>query len=255
MNSEISAKGSDFFDVLRLHTNARIGLGRFGQGLPSQHALDYQRCHALARDAVHKQLDAESLARALDATVLKSRAIDRAQYLQRPDLGRRLDPQDREALAKRNYDVAIVVGDGLSAVAVERNVIAFLAELSPLIAGLSVAPMTIVLQARVAVGDEVAERLGARIALMLLGERPGLSSPDSLGAYLTFAPCVGRRDDERNCVSNIRPEGLPPLAAAKTIAWLIRQAMSLKATGITLKDESDLKHAMPLEQPGAAIQG
>ncbi|ATE66294.1 ethanolamine ammonia-lyase subunit EutC [Rhizorhabdus dicambivorans] len=239
MTSDVENRTPDIFEPLRALTSARIGLGRFAQGVPSVHSLDFQRCHALARDAVHQQLDVESMADVLNAAVLHSRAADRAQYLQRPDLGRRLDSTSAKALSQGHYDLAVVIGDGLSSTAVQHHVPALLEALLPLVADLALSPINIVLQARVAVADEVGERLGAKLVLMLLGERPGLSSSDSLGAYLTFAPKVGRRDHERNCVSNIRPEGLPPVRAAHTIGWLIRQALSLGATGIALKDGSD----------------
>jgi ethanolamine ammonia-lyase small subunit len=230
-------------------TAARIALGRAGCSLPTAAVLRFDVAHALARDAVHQALDVESLAacwRQMSGTevvVVQSRATDRHTYLQRPDLGRRLDATSMSALSAQpvpgtSVDLAIVIADGLSAPAVNAHALPLVGALLPLLNGLRIAPPIIALQGRVALGDEVGALLKAGLVLVLLGERPGLSSPDSLGAYLTFAPRLGRLDAERNCVSNIRNDGLAPELAAEKLAWLIRAALARRLTGIDLKDES-----------------
>lgn len=237
----------DPWQALAGHTQARIALGRAGNGLPTREVLQFGLAHAQARDAVHLPLDAAALmaelgAQGLDVVAVASRAADRRDYLQRPDLGRRLNGDGQAVLAARGgagCALAIVIGDGLSALAVQRQAAATVAALLPLLGDLPLGPLVVARQARVALADEVGELLGARLALMLLGERPGLSSPDSLGAYLTYAPRVGRMDSERNCVSNIRPEGLPPAQAARKLAWLIHATLARQLTGVALKDDSD----------------
>ncbi|WP_018700509.1 ethanolamine ammonia-lyase subunit EutC [Amorphus coralli] len=234
-------------------TPARIALGRSGAGLPTDEVLRFSLAHAQARDAVHTRFDAEMLARTLadglprDAPRplrVASQAVDRALYLRRPDLGRRLDADGarilNEAATGTSCDLAIVVGDGLSSTAVSENAAPLLAALRPHLdrLDLTVAPLVIATGARVALGDAIGEQLGARMVLVLIGERPGLSSPDSLGAYLTFAPKPGRSDAERNCVSNIRPGGLSADAAAFRIAWLIEAGFRVGLTGVGLKDHS-----------------
>ncbi|MBC8056261.1 MAG: ethanolamine ammonia-lyase subunit EutC [Rhizobiales bacterium] len=223
-------------------------------GLPTQESLRFGWAHAMARDAVHAALDADALEAKLrrqDWRVerVQSRAPDRASYLRRPDLGRQLDRADAERLRLAagtllhgaGCDVCIVVGDGLSSLAVERHAAPLLAALRPhLPESTRFAPVVIASQARVALSDEAGEAFGARLAVMLIGERPGLSSPDSLGIYLTHTPRRGRSDAERNCISNVRPEGLSYDAAAFKLAWLMRAALRLGQTGISLKDESDL---------------
>jgi len=221
-------------------TQARIGLGRSGDALPTAPLLEFQAAHSRARDAVHGAADFASLAAALAPhPVLRvhSQAADRATYLRRPDLGRRLG--EHASLRQAGRPVALVIADGLSATAVQSHAVPLirkLAEVSP--ERWQGAPAAIALQARVALGDEVGERLGAQLVLVLIGERPGLSSPDSLGCYLTFAPRVGRTDAERNCVSNIRPQGLGYEAAARRIDWLAAAALARGLTGVALKDES-----------------
>ena len=181
---------------------------------------------------------------ALDVIVVHSQAGDRLRYLQRPDLGRRLNEAGVAALGKQPgpCDLAIVIADGLSATAVQVHALPLVQALLPLLDELQVAPLVIAEQGRVALGDEIGALMGARLVLILLGERPGLSSPDSLGAYLTFAPQVGRLDAERNCVSNIRDGGLPPALAARKLAWLVRAALACRLTGVGLKDESEAKN-------------
>ncbi|CAO4172239.1 ethanolamine ammonia-lyase subunit EutC [Methylorubrum populi] len=229
---------NEAFDRLRRLTPARVGLGRAGQGLPTESMLEFQLAHARAQDAVRAELDLARLGRELPHPflVVESAAGNRATYLQRPDLGRRLSESVLD-LPRGGCDLAIVLGDGLSATAVEAHAPPLLAALLPMLAGWTVSPVIVARQARVALGDPIGERLGARCVLMLIGERPGLSAADSLGAYLTWNPIPGRRDSERNCVSNIRTrDGLHPLAAADKILWLLNEARRLSATGIVLKD-------------------
>ena len=232
---------------LRRHTPARIALGRSGAALPTHEVLRFAAAHAQARDAVHVALDVAALQADLSkagwaSTVVHSRAASRTVYLRRPDFGRRLAPDSADALqatAAGPVDLAIVLGDGLSAVALQRHALPVLQALRAALDGrLTLAPPVIATQARVALGDEIGALLQARLVLVLLGERPGLSSPDSLGAYLTHAPQVGCHDAQRNCVSNIRPEGLPPAVAAQRLAWLATEALRRRLTGVGLKDDS-----------------
>ncbi len=237
------APPGDPWTVLRRHTPARISLGRAGTSLPTAEVLRFAAAHALARDAVHTPLDVAMLqadlrAHGLDAVALASRAGSRVEYLMRPDLGRQLAPGSVDALqGEAAADLCIVIADGLSAVAAQTHAVPLVAALRNL--GVATSRLVVATQARVALGDEIGERLGAPMVLVLLGERPGLSSPDSLGAYLTWAPRVGRADSERNCVSNIRPQGLTVPEAAARIAWLVGEAQRRRVTGIELKDGSE----------------
>jgi ethanolamine ammonia-lyase small subunit len=240
---------------LRRLTAARIALGRSGVSLPTAEWLRFSQAHATARDAVHGVFDAVALAQAMHAELgvpvvcVRSAAADRGTYLRRPDLGRRLDADAHARLAALpaiERDVVVVVGDGLSPAAATAHAPPLLRALAPRLAaqGQRLDAVVVAEQARVALGDEIGAALRARAVLVLIGERPGLSSPDSLGAYLTWNPQPGRSDAERNCVSNIRPAGLPPAAAAARLAWLLGAARRLGATGIGLKDESD-RPALP----------
>ncbi len=239
----------DPWSALRQHTPARIALGRSGASLPTHEVLAFALAHAQARDAVHTAFDAETIVQALDALGLAnltvdSAAPDRATYLRRPDLGRRLSEASRarlESQTRKPVDLAIVVADGLSSTAVHAHAARLIQALLPLVRAQdwTLAPVAVASQARVALGDEVGALLGARLVLLLVGERPGLSSPDSLGAYLTFAPRVGLTDAARNCVSNIRSEGLSYEQAAFKLVWLAREALRLGESGVALKDESD----------------
>lgn len=239
----------DPWAALAARTPSRIGLGRAGVSLPTREVLAFGLAHAQARDAVHGEMDRERLMAdlaglGLAAAAVESRAVDRALYLARPDLGRRLSEasiSSLDTLRRGPVDLAIVIGDGLSAAAVNRNAVPLVAALIPPLTrmGLTLAPVTVAKGARVALGDEIAPLLGARLVLVLIGERPGLSSPDSLGAYLTYDAKPGRNDAERNCVSNIRPEGLVPERAGAKLTWLIEAALSRRLTGVGLKDESD----------------
>ena len=229
-------------------TPARIGLGRAGSGLGTGETLRIALAHAQARDAVHAALDEVALANelkalGLDSITVASRAAGRASYLLRPDLGRSLDAASRTALeakAGAGCDIALVIADGLSASAVSTQAAGFLAAFLPLARHhhWSLSPAVIVSQGRVAIGDEIGAVLGARLTLLLIGERPGLSSPDSLGLYITYAPRPGRSDGERNCVSNIHGAGLSPTEAAARAAWLIDAALARGLSGVALKDES-----------------
>ncbi|MEO6018324.1 MAG: ethanolamine ammonia-lyase subunit EutC [Polaromonas sp.] len=250
---------------LRRFTAARIALGRAGISLPTQPQLAFQLAHAQARDAVHLALDVDQLLQDVrdanllpgtECVVLDSAAASRLQYLQRPDLGRRLNHASVERLKSlpgaspaSRPDVAFVLADGLSALAVAQNAVPLLVSVMRLMStdNYRVAPLVIVRQGRVAVGDEVAALLGARLVVLLIGERPGLSSPDSLGAYLTWAPAVGLTDASRNCISNIRPAGLNFDDAADKIRYLVTEMMRREVSGVALKDESQAPGA--LDQP------
>jgi ethanolamine ammonia-lyase small subunit len=243
-------RGSDdAWSFLRGATAARIALGRTGDSLPTWRVLEFQMAHALAQDAVHEALDAEALARELAAfapLIVTSRAETRQEYLQRPDLGRVLAEDSQRALTRSSYDISIVAADGLSARATAAHAPTLIRALQPYFHDLRLAPLVIATQARVALGDEVAAALGASLVIMLIGERPGLTSADSLGAYLTYAPRAGvTRDAERNCVSNIRPDGLPIEDAARLIASLVRLALTRKLTGIALKQDEALALMAP----------
>lgn len=250
---------------LRRYTDARIALGRAGHSLPTAAQLAFQLAHAQARDAVHLAFDALGTAQALqgqglETLLLHSAAPDRASYLQRPDLGRRLAEASRRTVAEwrasqgeggaARFDLAFVVADGLSALAVHTSAQALLSatlarlQADPLCRW-RLAPVALVSQGRVAVGDEVGERLGADAVVVLIGERPGLSSPDSLGVYLSWAPRVGLTDAQRNCISNVRPAGLSVDAAAEQLHCLLSLARARRLTGVGLKDEAE--EVAPLE--------
>jgi ethanolamine ammonia-lyase small subunit len=227
---------------LRDFTNARVGLERAGSSVVTKEVLAFQMAHAAARDAVHHPLDMtaftmECESRGWPVVVAHSMAVDRPTYLRRPDLGRRLGV-DLPTSAKR-VDLSIVVADGLSALAVQRHALPLLDVLIPMLdgEGWSRATLTLVEQGRVAIGDEIGQRWKAAIVLVLIGERPGLSSPDSLGAYLTWNPMPGRTDAERNCISNIRPEGLGYQQAAARIFRLLMEARTRQITGVALKEQ------------------
>ncbi|AXC14266.1 Ethanolamine ammonia-lyase light chain [Acidisarcina polymorpha] len=233
---------------LRRFTRARIALGRSGDSLPTAGLLDLGLAHAMARDAVHADLDTHRIAGQLKAAglvsvSLRSAATDRACYLRRPDLGRRLDDRSREQirsqLAAHPPTVVFIIADGLSAVAPERYAVPVILAVRELEPDWFVGPIFIAEQARVALGDEVGELLEAEIAVILIGERPGLSAADSLGIYLTYAPRVGRSDAQRNCISNVRGEGLSPDDAARTLHYLMIQARRLRLSGVGLKDDRE----------------
>lgn len=240
----------DFWDDLRRATPAHIALGRIGDGLPTQRALEFQLAHARARDAVRAALDPAPLLDALapwTPLLVESQAKTRKIFLQRPDLGRLLAAESAARLVQGDFDVTIVLADGLSAHAVETEAV----PLCRILFGsraFSFAPPVVALRARVALGDEIAERQGARLVIMLIGERPGLSACDSLGAYITFHPRPGAtRDAERNCVSNIRQGGLAREEAARRILAIMALARAMKLTGTQLKEDAALSLAPPQE--------
>ena len=245
---------------LRSFTNARLALGRAGDSLPTNEVLEFALAHAQARDAVHKTLDVESIARDLKASgfesiSVQSAARDRAEYLCRPDLGRKLSDTSRSLLdryhpehsegstssneSRREAPSAFfIIADGLSAIAPVRHAVPVLHEITGRLEGWRIAPIIIATQARVALGDEIGEFLNAEMTIMLIGERPGLSSPDSLGIYLTYKPHIGCTDADRNCISNVRPEGLSYEAASHKLHYLMTAARRLGNSGVALKDES-----------------
>jgi ethanolamine ammonia-lyase small subunit len=233
---------------LRDLTPARVGLGRTGASMPTQALLDFTLDHARARDAVHAAFDAPGIIAGLgdlglEAFDVRSHAGDRKEYLRRPDLGRTLDQASKHLLVSRNSGacrLAVVIGDGLSPAAVNAHALQIVRNLVPRLAadGIEIGGAAVATNARVALGDEIGAMLGARMIVMLIGERPGLSASDSLGAYLTFAPRPGLTDAERNCVSNIHGAGLGYDEAAFRIAWLIREGLAREITGVALKDES-----------------
>jgi ethanolamine ammonia-lyase small subunit len=234
-----SGDPADPFARLRSTTPARIGLGRAGDALPTAALLAFQAAHSRARDAVHAMVDFDRLATTLSphrCLTLRSRAPDRAVYLRRPDLGRRVAPDDLAQLHSEHgdWDAVFVVADGLSA-AVERHAAAVLEQTLLRLPNWKIAPIVLARQARVALGDEVGAVIGARMVAVLIGERPGLSVADSLGVYLTWAPRIDCTDAQRNCISNIHAEGMSPDEAADTLAWLMSAARSRRLTGVELK--------------------
>lgn len=253
MSDEIIPERGDLWRQLRTLTPARIALGRAGTSLPTAAQLDFQYAHAQARDAVHLPMDVASLTelihgQGLVTQALHSSAADRNTYLQRPDLGRRLDSASVEQLRAfaekqgQGFDLSVVIADGLSSLAVQRHAPPMLQRISELAAGegWTLAPIALVEQGRVAVADEVAELLGARMVVIMIGERPGLSSPDSLGLYFTYAPRVGLNDASRNCISNVRLEGLSYAMAAHKLLYLMREACVRQLSGVNLKDEAQI---------------
>jgi ethanolamine ammonia-lyase small subunit len=230
----------------RAATPARIGLDRCGDGLSTSALLDFQLAHADARDAVHGVVEFERLAALIEPTrpVLRvhSAARDRAVYLRRPDLGRRLDADSRARLdqARRDqaYDVVFVICDGLSSAAINDHAVPLLDACLGLIPSWNVAPIVLAAQARVALGDEVCVALDARLCVVLIGERPGLSVANSLGVYLTWSPRIGHRDADRNCISNIHAAGLGYGLAAEKLVWLMTQARRLGLSGVALKEDA-----------------
>lgn len=253
MNTENSIQQTivqpDPWAELKAFTAARIALGRTGTAEPLQAMLQFRLAHAFARDAVYAVLDRDTLLQELQALqqavfLLHTQAGNRQEYLQYPDHGRRLNEQSIAQLKEFNstgYDVCLVLADGLSATAVNTHAVPLVKLLLPLFekAGLSVAPVCLVQEGRVAIGDETGSLLKAKLVAVLIGERPGLSSPDSLGVYITYQPAPGLTDETRNCISNIRPEGLNYTAAAEKILYLINESLRLQISGVALKDNGD----------------
>jgi len=239
----------DHLTPLKEFTAARIAIGRSGVSIPTKQSLQFNLAHAHARDAVYSELDFDTLTESLkqlDLPVLHlhSKAEDRAEYLQRPDLGRKLKKTSANQLKENagEYDVVIIIADGLSATAVNEHTVKLLQLLLPMLAfaKLKLAPVCLVGQGRVAVGDKIGHLLNAKLSVMLIGERPGLSAADSIGAYLTYDPKPGLTDDSRNCISNIRAQGLPAKLAAEKIFYLVQEAFRLKLSGVGLKDNQGL---------------
>jgi len=238
----------DPWGSLRSYTDARIALGRTGVSIPLKENLEFRLAHAYARDAVYGSLLINDLLDGLKSfklpvLQLQTRCTNRSEYLQRPDWGRKLNVASRDILqsmSSQTYDVAIIVADGLSAVAINQHLLPFLELLIPLLHknNYSIAPISIVQQARVAIADEVGSMLNARLTLILIGERPGLTSPNSMGAYITYNPQIGLTDERRNCISNIRPEGLRYEVAVEKIMYLIKQSINLRMSGVALKDNA-----------------
>jgi ethanolamine ammonia-lyase small subunit len=236
---------------LRQLTPARVGLGRAGASLPTSALLAFTLDHARARDAVHAVFDVPAITAGLRDLGLQAFGVSRKEYLGRPDLGRTLDPASRDLLESHHSGscrLAVVIGDGLSPSAVNAHAVELVRGLVPRLAENEIAidQAVVASGARVALGDEIGAVLGARMIVMLIGERPGLSAPDSLGAYLTFAPRAGLTDEKRNCVSNIHAAGLGYDEAASRIAWLVREGLSRGITGVALKDESGLQTAQQI---------
>ena len=232
---------------LRHITEARIGLPRAGSSLSTQEVLRFDLDHARARDAVHLPFDAEAMVRGVTernsaCLSVQSNVRDRTEYLQRPDRGRRLNQRSQETLiaAAGNFDLALVIADGLSTCGVHENALPLLDACLPYVRqqAWALAPVVVATQARVALGDEIGQLLGTRLVAVLIGERPGLSSADSMGIYLTFGPRIGRTDAERNCISNVRKGGLDPERAAQLLVHLASRALQLELSGVQLKDDS-----------------
>lgn len=249
------------WEGLKAFTDARIALGRAGHSIPTNKLLEFQLGHAQARDAVHVPLDSvkvdielraklkhlicfPQLFKSSKPLLLKSKAIDRINYLQRPDLGRIISEKSHDLLKKYSakYDVAICIVDGLSSKAIDVNASPFLDKLLRAMqkTDFSYAPLTICSEGRVAIGDYISEILGAKIVIVLIGERPGLSSPDSMGVYLTFNPAIGCNDAQRNCISNIRRAGLSYEEAVEKCLYLINESNRLGFSGVNLKERIDM---------------
>jgi ethanolamine ammonia-lyase small subunit len=250
----------DAWQTLNHATSARIALGRCGASLPTGEVLRFALAHAQARDAVHAPLDIERVSAEIGALgygtiTAHSRVRDRQEYLQRPDLGRRLSEESARRLAThaagQGCDLAFLIADGLSSYAIAQGALPFMREMKTLLAplGWRLGDVTIASHGRVALGDEVGAALGAGMVAVLIGERPGLSSPDSMGIYLTYAPRPGCLDSARNCISNVRRQGLDYPQAARKLLWLMQRARALKLTGVALKDESDAALLIPAAAP------
>lgn len=232
---------------LKSFTTARVALGRAGGSLSTEDLLRFKKDHALAKDAVWATLNLDKMQeglqkRSLEVICLESQAADRQQYIKRPDFGRRLNEASVEKLKggiNSSYDISISITDGLSALAVERHALPLLHHLIPLFSAFTIAPIALVREGRVAISDEVGFYCQSQVSIILIGERPGLSSPDSLGIYMTYHPQVGNTDERRNCISNIREEGLPYAYAAQKLSFLVRESLHRKISGVDLKDTFD----------------
>jgi ethanolamine ammonia-lyase small subunit len=239
--------GRDDWYALAGFTPARVALGRAGNGLPTRRVLEFQLAHARARDAVRAPFDAAAVAKALaPAVLLETRAENRLAYLMNPNLGRALAPSARVRLTPGTFDGVLVIADGLSATAIHAHGAALARYIFARTPEIAWAPTAIVRNGRVAVGDAVAQALGVDFAVVMIGERPGLSAADSVGLYLTLAPRAGvTKDADRNCISNVRPGGLALDAAAHRLGWLISQARKLGLSGVALKEDAPEAARLP----------
>ncbi len=255
-----NSKTIDPWEELKSFTDARIALGRCGVAPPLEATLDFRFAHARARDAVHQPFEWERMFEAFQplckTLVIASQATDRFEFLTRPDKGRRLDDSSLASLKSAaseadSPDVCIVLGDGLSSRAIHENAFPFLERFLARLrkTNLSLAPVCIAKNARVALSDQIGEVLGAKLVCMLIGERPGLSSPNSMGMYLTYEPCVGKTDESRNCISNIRAGGLSIEHAVQKVSYLIEQAFAQKRSGVELKDEMPRNYIPFIDTP------
>lgn len=249
---------NDCWEKLKSYTDARIALGRTGCSILTNDYLAFSLAHAKARDSIKMPFDRDRIGKELRAMGLEtinveSSAVNREIYLCRPDFGRRLSERSKLSLDELNYqgaDVLLVIGDGLSSKAVHKQAVPFIRQFLPYMEelGMTVGPVVLAKESRVALGDDIAERMHCGLVATLIGERPGLSSPDSLGVYMTYKPYCGRMESERNCISNIRPEGLSYGKAAFKLAWLIENAYNMKKSGTALKDQSDdIQHYLTLK--------
>ena len=253
---------SDPWEGLKQFTDARIALGRSGCSILTDEYLRFSLAHARACDTIKMPFDRQMVRKrledmGLDVEFAESAAASRDIFIRRPDFGRRLSETSRERLKKLKYpgaDVLIVIGDGLSSKAVHKQAVPLIQEFLPYMKelGLSVGPVVLAKQSRVALGDDIAEVMHCGLVVMLIGERPGLSSPDSLGIYMTYKPFAGRLESERNCISNVRPEGLSYERAAFKLAWLVEMAYDLQVSGTKLKDKSDDPSQYKLLKPHTA---
>jgi ethanolamine ammonia-lyase small subunit len=245
------SKEEYFWDELKQYTSARIGLKRSGSSISTKQLLEFQLAHARAKDAVHEEVNFEKVREDLETyhlpvEILSSRATSKSVYLQRPDLGRLLSDESADKIKAKegqSFDISLVIGDGLSAFAIHHNIKPFFEQLIPKLQQHSfiIAPVALVRYARVAVGDEIGRLQNSKMVIVFIGERPGLSSPDSLGVYLTYNPQSGLTDEKRNCISNIRTGGLPFLFATEKLMYLISEAFRRRLSGIDLKDDLYLK--------------
>lgn len=242
--SEISHFTEDYWQSLKQYTSARIALGRAGGSLSTAEQLRLFRAHARARDAVHAAMNHETLQQALaqyhlPVLALQTQAGSRQEFLLRPDRGRKLSPDSLKTLQTQRgaYDISLIIGDGLSARAIQAHVAGLFSALMPKLQQYQLAPICLVQQARVAISDEIGEALNSRLSVIFIGERPGLSAAESLGIYLTYAPRQGKTDETRNCISNVRPEGMPYAVAADKLSYLIQESFRRKLSGVKLKDD------------------
>ena len=257
MSKDLKTQVPNPWDSLKKYTQARIAIGRCGTSIPTRELLDFKMSHAKAKDAVHIALNSLEVVAGLESHLdekvylLHSAAPGRGDYLRRPDWGRKLSTDSARYLSElaieQSYDLALVVADGLSSHAVEKNILPLLELLVPALqkSGITIAPVTVVEQGRVAIADEIAQHLNARMSVIFIGERPGLKTPDSLGIYLTYDPKPGTTDERRNCISNVRTEGLIYEHACSKLMYLIREAFQRKLSGVDLKDEQELMVETP----------